>query len=467
MKIAYFDCFAGIAGDMALGALLDCGVPLDKLRTGLSSLPVEGWSIDAQPVLKGGIHGQSVRIALHNVSDDEELAHHVSTHHAHDHHHHDHEHTHEHHDHEHSHDEHSHDEHSHSHEHDHHAHDAEHHHEHSHEHHHDEHHHGRSMREIREVIEASDLPARVKENSLKIFHGIAVVEAKMHHSTPDEIHFHEIGGVDSLLDICGVAWCLDYLGVEEVYCSALPHSTGTVKCAHGIMPVPAPATLELLKGAPMVPTGLTGEMVTPTGAGIVAALSKSFGAAPAMKIESVGFGAGKKDWPDRPNLLRVVIGDKAGDASTGENAGLEWRTLSLIETNVDDLNPELWDSVLEAIFEAGALDAWLAPIQMKKNRPAQMLGVLCSSEDGENVVAQILRHTTSLGVRIQSVRRGALPREMHEVSTRFGSVRVKTAQWNEISRSIPEYEDVKKLARQNNVAAREVYEAALLAAQSH
>jgi pyridinium-3,5-bisthiocarboxylic acid mononucleotide nickel chelatase len=448
MKIAYFDCFAGIAGDMALGALLDCGVPIEKLREGLSSLPVEGWSIEAQPVLKGGIHGQSVRIALHGVSDDEELTQHssthMSTHHAHEHHHsHEHDHSHEH---------------SHAHEH---------HHDHSHEHHHEEHHHGRSMRQIRDIINASDLPARVKEQSIAIFWSIAEVEARMHHSTPDEIHFHEIGGVDSLLDICGVAWCLDYLQIEEVYCSALPHSSGTVKCAHGIMPVPAPATLELLKGAPMTPTGLTGEMVTPTGAGIVATLAKGFGAAPAMTIENLGFGAGKKEWPDRPNLLRVVIGQKSGDVSTHENAGLEWRTLSLIETNVDDLNPELWDSVLEALFEAGALDAWLAPIQMKKNRPAQMLGVLCSPDHSEKIVAQILHHTTSLGVRVQTVRRGALPRETREVSTRFGAVRIKTAQWNELARSIPEYDDVKRLAKEHNVAAREVYEAATLAAQEN
>jgi uncharacterized protein (DUF111 family) len=257
MTIAYFDCFAGIAGDMTLGALLDCGVPLDELRKGLSSLPVQGWSIETQPVLKSGIHGTSVTISLHGVSDEEELAasqaqqahpQWAQAHHGHEHH--GHEHDHEHHGHEHGqhgeHD-HAHDGHDHHHEHDLHE------HTHSHHSHDDHHHHGRSMREIREIIEGSMLSARVKQNSLSVFEAIARVEAQMHHSTPDEVHFHEIGGVDSLIDICGVAWCLEYLGVDEVYCSALPYSTGYVDCAHGRMPVPAPATLELLKGRADVP----------------------------------------------------------------------------------------------------------------------------------------------------------------------------------------------------------------------
>lgn len=494
MTIAYLDCFAGIAGDMTLAALLDCGVPLEALREGLSSLPVEGWDIAAQPVLKSGIHGNSVSISLHGVTDDEELqAAHASNGHAehghehsHAHEHSDHEHSHSH-DHahanvhagEHSHEHHAHDEHGHSH-HDH-GHDHEHHH-HAH-----EHHHGRSMAEIRDIIQSSGLSERVKQNSLAVFEAIARVEAQMHHSTPEEVHFHEIGGVDSLIDICGVAWCLEYLGVQEVYCSALPYSTGYVDCAHGRMPVPAPATLELLKGAPMIPTEIRGEMITPTGAGIVAALARGFGAPPAMTVQKVGAGAGKKDWPDRPNLLRVVIGERMesqasygehsqpatslqgqttstrSEAQAVENAGLQWQTMSLLETNVDDMNPELWDFVFARLFEAGAVDVWLQPVQMKKNRPASLLGALCESTKQEAVVAALLRETTTLGVRISTVRRAALSREMREVQTAWGNVRVKVARWPEhdLLRAAPEYEDVKRLASEHSVTAREVYTAAV------
>jgi uncharacterized protein (TIGR00299 family) protein len=479
MTIAYFDCFAGIAGDMTLGALLDCGVPLDELRKGLSSLPVQGWSLETQPVLKSGIHGTSVTISLHGVSDEEELAASQAqqahpqwppAHHGHEHHGHEHDHEHDGHDHHHEHD-------LHEHTHSHHSHD-------------DHHHHGRSMREIREIIEGSMLSARVKQNSLSVFEAIARVEAQMHHSTPDEVHFHEIGGVDSLIDICGVAWCLEYLGVDEVYCSALPYSTGYVDCAHGRMPVPAPATLELLKGAPMFPTEIRGEMITPTGAGFIAALAKGFGAPPAMTVQKVGAGAGKKNWPDRPNLLRVVIGEtasvgqppgeefhsaqsqpiEAGDAPNAstregaavENAGLEWRTMSQIECNIDDMNPELWDFVFARLLEAEALDVWLQPIQMKKNRPASLLGVLCETDRQEALVATILRETTTLGLRVSTVRRAAMPRVMHEVETPFGSVRIKTASWSQagIVRAAPEYEDVKRCAAEHQVSAREVYEAA-------
>jgi uncharacterized protein (TIGR00299 family) protein len=498
MTIAYFDCFAGIAGDMTLAALLDCGVPLEALREALSSLPVQGWDITAQPVLKSGIHGTSVSISLHGVTDTEELeaAHARNGHsehghaHSNDHHEHDHEHAHEHnraHTDEYSHEHHSH----HSNGHAHHEHDHEHH---AHEHHHHGHHHGRSMREIRDIIQGSGLSERVKQNSLAVFESIARVEAKMHHSTPEEVHFHEIGGVDSLIDICGVAWCLEYLGVQEIYCSALPYSTGYVDCAHGRMPVPAPATLELLKGAPMIPTEIRGEMITPTGAGIVAALAKGFGVPPAMTVQKVGAGAGKKNWPDRPNLLRAVIGERiekqpshneqaqptvstgAQTSSThrqdqttesaGENAGLQWQTMSLLETNIDDMNPELWDFVFERLFEAGAVDVWLQPVQMKKNRPASVVSVLCHCAGQEAVVAALLRETTTLGVRISTVRRAALPREMREVQTPWGKVRVKVARWPEhdLVRAAPEYEDVKRVANEHGVPAREVYSAAAHAA---
>ncbi len=424
MKIAYFDCFTGIAGDMALAALLDCGAPLDQLKTDLASLAVENWDIRAHDVMRSGIHGVKVSITEGGISDADELAH------SHEHHHGEH--------------------HSHGDEED----------EHSH-----QHHHGRSMTEIREIIESSSLNPNVKAKALAIFGEVARAEAKIHHSTPDEVHFHEIGGLDSLLDIVGVAWCLDYLGIEAVYASALPMSSGTVKCAHGLMPIPAPATLEILKGAPWTPTDIVGELVTPTGAGILAALCQNYGPAPAMQMETIGMGAGTKEmWGEQPNLLRVFIGELS---ATEKLKGLEWTTLSLLETNIDDMNPQLWEAVFAALFDAGALDVWTIPIHMKKGRPAQQLCALCLADARDAVLSAITRHTTTIGVRASVVERAALPRSIETIETKFGPIRVKVVAWAEgnVRRAHPEWEDVKARASENNVSAREVYETALAAAQ--
>jgi hypothetical protein len=443
MKIAYFDCFSGIAGDMALGALLDCGVPLEELKKGLSSLQVEGWDIAADDVLRSGIHAKSVSISENGVTDEAELAAAHAHSHSHDHHHHDHSHDHGHsHDHDHSHDDH--------------------HHDHSYVH---EHHHGRSMREIREIIESSDLSAKVKANSLAIFEKIAVAEAYLHHSTPEDVHFHEIGGLDSLLDIVGVAWCLDYLGIEKIYASALPLSSGFVNCAHGLMPVPAPATLEMLKDVPWTPTEVRGELVTPTGAGILAALCAGYGTSPALTIEKIGLGAGKKDFADRPNILRVTIGESAAQKN---DLGLEWTNLVLLETNIDDLNPQVFEAVFESLFQSGALDVWTTPIGMKKNRAAQKLSVLGEVGNRDALLTVILRETTTLGVRVQTIERASLKREFSVVATRFGEVKVKTALWDEhdLRRARPEWDDVSRISREQNVSAREVFDAVLAASSS-
>lgn len=329
------------------------------------------------------------------------------------------------------------------------------------------------MAEIRAIIEASSLSERVKRQSLEIFTSIAVVEAELHHSTPEEIHFHEIGGVDSLIDICGAVWCLEYLGVDEIYCSALPHSTGYVDCAHGRMPVPAPATLKLLRGAPLFPTENIGEMITPTGAGIVGSLAQSFGPPPAFVPRFVGFGGGKKLWADRPNLLRISIGEKVDNSASGggilqfeaQNSklkGLTWQRFSLLETNIDDMNPEFFDTVFTRLFEAGAVDVWLQPLQMKKNRPATLLSALCPPEARDAVLTAILSETTTLGVRVSAIERAGLERSVLSVATRFGAVRVKVAHWGEqsLERAAPEYDDVARLAKEHGVSAREVYEAA-------
>ncbi len=477
MKIAYFDCFAGIAGDMALGALLDCGAPLDELKAALGTLELEGWELSTQPVLKSGIHALKVRIALHGESDEQELQR-VRAHadeHSHEHNRHSHEHSHD---------------------------DA----------HHDEHFHGRSMAQIRELIQGSGLSETVKAKSLSVFWRIAEVEGAMHHKAPEEIHFHEIGGVDSILDIVGIAWCLEYFGVERVVFSPLPYSSGWVDCAHGRMPVPAPATQVLLRGVPLIPTDIQGEMVTPTGAALAAVLGSDFGPMPAMTPRLIGSGAGTKEWPDRPNMLRVVIGDTLEIAvPTGDNApvrareahevqrdsrgegrsdvqrdgarevqsapsvgmlsglsgveGLEWKNLATVECNIDDMNPEIFASVSARLFEAGALDVWISNLHMKKNRPAFGLSALCETERTSALVTAMLRETSSLGVRVQPVLRASLPRESRVVETSYGKVRVKVARWAEagILRCAPEWDDVEAMAQESGVPAREVYEAALLA----
>jgi len=433
MKIAYFDCFAGIAGDMALGALLDCGVPLDELQQALRSLPVEGWELETEPVLKSGIHALKVRIALHGQSDVEEQQAKM-----HDHeHHHDHEHSHHHHDDEHSH--------------------------HFHHHHHQ---HGASMADIRNLIEKSTFSDRVKQTSLAIFEKIAIAEAHQHHTTPDKVHFHEIGGVDSLLDICGVAWCLEYLGIEKIYASKLPLSTGFVDCAHGRMPVPAPAVMELLKDVPVYSSGLEGEMITPTGAGILAALCDHFGDAPAMTINDIGCGGGTRQWPDRPNLLRVTLGEYIEDgAKSTFSAGLEHRNLKVLETNIDDLNPQLYDDVCDKLWQAGALDVWLENVQMKKNRPAVKLSVLCENAKMDSVLKVLLLQTTSLGVRIKEVQRFSLKRRMEKVNTGYGEIAVKLAldEQGNVLRGQPEYDVMRKLAKQYDVPLQNVENVAKVA----
>lgn len=414
---------------MALGALLDCGVPLDELREALRSLPVDGWELETEPVLKSGIHALKVRIALHGQSDVEEQqvkAHDHEQHHDHSHHHHEHS--------------------------------------------HDHHHHGASMADIRQLIGKSTFSDRVKQTSLAIFEKIAIAEAHQHHTTPDKVHFHEIGGVDSLLDICGVAWCLEYLGIEKIYASKLPLSTGFVDCAHGRMPVPAPAVMELLKGVPVYSSGLKGEMITPTGAGILAALCEHFGDAPSMTITNIGCGGGTRQWPDRPNLLRVTLGESIEediDKSTF-SAGLEHQHLRVLETNIDDLNPQLYEDVCDKLWQVGALDVWLQSVQMKKNRPAVKLSVLCENAKMDSVLKVLLLQTTSLGVRIADVQRLSLKRRMETVSTAFGEIAVKLAldEQGNVLRGQPEYDVMREFANQHDVPLQNVENAAKAAIAS-
>ncbi len=382
MVIAYFDCFAGISGDMALGALLDAGAPLDKLLDGLKSLPLNGWDLKVERVRKGAVAATSVTVLAGENHPERRLA------------------------------------------------------------------------DIERIILSSALAESVKVQSLAVFRLLAEAEAKVHGVSVNEVHFHEVGAIDSIVDIVGVVYALHLLGIQEVHASALPFSRGWVRTAHGELPVPAPAAMELLCGIPTYPLDIDTELVTPTGAALLKGLAKSFGVPPPFTPQRIGYGAGKKDLPF-PNVLRVIVGEMS------DGFILERERLIVVETNLDDMTGELTGFVMERLFEAGAKDVWVTPTQMKKNRPAIVLSVLCDSSSLPTVLQILLRETTTLGVRVHEVERLCLQREFVEVETPYGVVKVKVAKLGkEIVNISPEYEDCRRIALERKVPLKEVMAAA-------
>lgn len=309
------------------------------------------------------------------------------------------------------------------------------------------------------MIEASRLAGAVQRRSLDVFHCLAEAEGKVHGIAADEVTFHEVGAVDSIVDIVGSAIGFAELGVERVYVSALPLGSGTVPSRHGVLPVPAPATAELLRGFPVRVGDGIGELVTPTGAAIVAAFATPGEALPPLRIDAVGYGAGSRTLPDRPNLLRLVLGSAAPAAHADE--------MVVIESNIDDSNPEIYEHVIDELLAAGARDVWLTPIQMKKNRPAVTLSVLGEPAARELLSSIVLRETSAIGVRFFSVERRLLEREVLSVETEFGRVEVKRSRAPDGSINLaPEYESCRRAARQYKVALKSVYLAAVAAARS-
>jgi uncharacterized protein (TIGR00299 family) protein len=296
------------------------------------------------------------------------------------------------------------------------------------------------------MILKSALDPEVKEISLAVFQRLAEAEARVHKKTVEEVHFHEVGAVDSIVDIVGTAIGVHYFKPDKIYASELPMGWGFVQCQHGRLPLPAPATVEVLKGYPVKSVNVEGELVTPTGAAIVAVLSSKASPFPSMVVEKIGYGMGKKEFPDRPNLLRLVLGE-------GTEAYLTDRAV-ILESNIDDMNPEFYDYLMERLFQKGALDVALSPLQMKKNRPGTLLRVIAEEKDAEALSELILQESTTLGVRSFSVNRKKLPREVREVETRYGKVRVKVS--GEI-RFQPEYDDCRRIAREKGVPIQEVY----------
>jgi len=316
----------------------------------------------------------------------------------------------------------------------------------------------RHYSEIRNMILECPLPEKVKTDSLKIFQKLAEAEGKVHGVSPDQVHFHEVGAVDSILDIVGTCLAISFLKIERITCSPLPPGKGYVKCRHGLLPVPAPATAELLKGVPIAGLDVYGELVTPTGAAIVTSLAESFGHMPEMVVETIGYGLGQTD-PGITNFLRIFIGDNIS------KAGYKADTIMLLETNIDDMNPQLYGHIADMLFNAGALDVFCSPIMMKKNRPAFTLTVMCAPGKEKCIIDILLHETTTLGVRYREEKRSVLERKIKTVATPYGKVRIKYAEDTNgnILKSTPEHDDCRKIAAEKSIPLRIVYEEAMFA----
>jgi uncharacterized protein (TIGR00299 family) protein len=317
----------------------------------------------------------------------------------------------------------------------------------------------RRLRDIEAILHASGLAARIQERALEVFTSLAEAEATIHHTTTDQVHFHEVGAIDSIVDITGAVIALDLLEVRRVMASPVNVGAGFVRAAHGVLPVPGPATAELLKGAPTYARGQDGELTTPTGAAILATLAEGFGPLPQLCVERIGYGAGTKDLPQAPNLLRIFVGEDStrGDADV----------ITVLEANLDDMNPEWFEYVQEQLFMHGALDVFYTPIFMKKNRPATKLSVLCESGKLERIVETIFQGTSTFGVRTYEVRRQKLQRASQIVETTYGPISVKIGEWHgQVVQISPEYESCRQAAQRSGVPLKEIYRAAEVEAHS-
>lgn len=386
MKIAYFDCFAGISGDMTLGALIGVGADVERLRAELSKLEVEGYHLEVSRKEKGHLSATDVDVAVH----------------------------------------------------------------------HHGHHHHRRLGDILEIIERSELSEWVKGVASDVFRRLADAEAVAHGTTPDKVHFHEVGAVDAIVDIVGSTICLEMIGRPKVVAGPMPTFHGFARGSHGTFPLPAPATVELLKGVPWRTLDVVGELVTPTGAAIITTIASEFGPMPAMRVESVGYGAGKQEF-EFPNVLRVMLGVESDALPASDR-------VSIIETNIDDLNPQFYEPVMEHLFDAGALDVFLTPVQMKKNRPGTLLSVICSPDHVRDLAGIILAGTSTLGVRVSQCDRVCLDRLWQDVKTEFGSIRIKVGySGGRVVNAAPEYDDCKRAAEDHDVTVKHVYDAAIAA----
>jgi len=312
--------------------------------------------------------------------------------------------------------------------------------------------HSRNLSELFRIIDQSRLEAVIKEKSREVFKRIASVEAKIHRKPLEEIHFHEIGGLDSVVDIVGGIWGIREMGIEKLYVSRVNVGTGFIKCEHGILPVPAPASLALMRGKPIYSSGVETELLTPTGAVLLTSLGSEFGRMPGMRVEKIGYGAGRDDLP-HPNLLRLIIGRE--EATAGKEK------VMIVETNIDDMNPQFYDHVMERLLGMGVQEVFLTPILMKKNRPGTLLTVICSNQKLPTVIDFLIRETTTIGLRWREEERSCAEREILTLRTKYGEIRFKAARWEgRLVNLSPEYEDCKRLALKKKIPLKEIYEEA-------
>ena len=308
----------------------------------------------------------------------------------------------------------------------------------------------RRFSDIKKIIRSGDLQRAVQDKSIEVFEALALEESKIHHCRPEEVHFHEVGATDSIVDIVGTVFGLDVLGIGGVYASPLPLGSGFVETRHGRMPLPAPATIALLKGIPVYDSGLKTELVTPTGAALVKVLVHSYGPMPPMTVDRVGYGVGTRDMPDRPNLLRIITGYVRYDKQT--------ETVVILEANLDDTNPEWLGFIMERLLEAGALDVIFCPIQMKKNRPAILLQVIGKPEDRDSLIEVLFMESTTLGIRFRYNQRKILQRRADEIDSPWGKLKVKRVVRPDGSSSVlPEYDVCRTIAKENSIPIREIY----------
>ena len=454
MRIAYLDCFSGISGDMFLGSLIDAGVPAQLLEQTVAALNI-GARVEISRVTRSGISAVKVDVFANGEKDlprevywEQRVTQLEHSHQAVA----------------------SGDQHSHTHvhqpvallEHNYALQSAspsraaetaspEHDHSRSHE-------HGRGLSEIRAIIRETAISESAKATAIAIFEALGAAEAKIHDTDVEKIHFHEVGAVDAIVDIVCAAVGAEALGVSEILCSPLNVGGGTVKCAHGTLPVPTPATLELLKAAPVYSSGIQAELVTPTGAAIVTTLAKRFTPFPPMKVDRIGYGAGTRDFSGNANVVRLTVGESQPELSADHPQD----TVIVLEANLDDLNPQVFGYVVDRLLQEGALDTFGVPVQMKKNRPGMLLTVLCQPEDASKMKHLIFTESTTLGVRQREERREALTRKWVTVATRWGDVRLKVASMNgAVTNYAPEYEDCRRIAAERHVPLKNVMQEAL------
>lgn len=382
MRILYYDCFAGISGDMNLGAMIDLGVDPEYLKTELQKLNIDGFHLEIQKDIRRGVSGTKATVVIENPENEKH----------------------------------------------------------------------RHLRHVEEIVNQSTLSPEVKSLSLKIFDLIAVAEGKVHNISKERVHFHEVGALDSIADIVGAAICLDYLKVDKVMAAPIQLGGGMVKCAHGLMPVPAPATTEIVQNVP-VKTGLVQhEATTPTGAAILVATVDEFTEQIDFKIDKIAYGIGQRDVSEVPNVLRVYLSE-----GQPEHKHTNPHEATMLECNIDDMNPEWYDHLFEKLFEAGAMDVFLTPIIMKKSRPANTLSVLCSKNRLQDLKTIIFKNSTTIGLREYPVIKTFLERKEQEIETELGTVRIKSSflDGKEI-RFKPEFEDLKRLASEHGLSLNEV-----------